>query len=619
MPEKLNLQEVKYWLSEGRSCEERQRKELIERNHYPLLVQYYEGRQFEETRLDRGVRSNEQMAVINEFFPNTNSLISEIMYQNPDIVTEARKPQAEDGEELMKAALTYAFEETGSLIENRLALFDMLYAGFSAVEVGHLIERDNAPMRLPEDRKLGVIDKIKKIINPQSEAEAEEKAEQQSPIMEATYATNEKTYVRRWNPLNVLFDWKAERFRDSRYILKKIYMSKAEFDVKYPKFKDKVSATETMEFAKHDDQKEKKTILLYEFQIAKKNNEYWNLVVTPSYQAEAIDYWKRPYTHDGFNMKIGMLHKYGKLYPISTGQVNKKLQDDLNNYVTHMMEVAERTIPKYGINTQFVKEDGIEALRSPFVNDVVKVDGAPAANIQPIAQPKVSAENKELLILFQAHKDKLWSVSEARTQGKSTARFATELQIQEAGFQARQVDIQEGLRELIVEELEALKDIIAEFWDEPYFFKVTGGPKPVWYIGEVDPESGVVINPETRTNAALADLLTGDYNLKVDISTALRPSQEKRKKDMVDFANWITSPQVIQFLQMSGLTLNPQVIANVAEEFKMNPETLFTQAPPPQPEPQEVGETTTKTTQERADETGNKQKVEQTQKEKVFQ
>ena len=40
---KLNAKEVAFWLSEAKSCEERQLQHLIRRNNYPFLVNYYEG------------------------------------------------------------------------------------------------------------------------------------------------------------------------------------------------------------------------------------------------------------------------------------------------------------------------------------------------------------------------------------------------------------------------------------------------------------------------------------------------------------------------------------------------------------------------------------------------
>ena len=65
------------------------------------------------------------------------------MYQNPDILVEATNPMAEEDLPLMKAALKYGWDKTNALIENRVALFDMLYAGYCAVEVDILPELKN--------------------------------------------------------------------------------------------------------------------------------------------------------------------------------------------------------------------------------------------------------------------------------------------------------------------------------------------------------------------------------------------------------------------------------------------------------------------------------------------
>src|SRR3990167_3790557 len=136
-PLKLTTAEIQFWLSEARSCEERQKTELIQKHNYPFLVNYYEGIE----KMDAAhphVAAQHKMAIINEFFPNTNALISEIMFKNPDILLEATKPQAEEGLPVMKSAINYAWDKTDALVENRVALFDMLYAGYCAIEVDML-------------------------------------------------------------------------------------------------------------------------------------------------------------------------------------------------------------------------------------------------------------------------------------------------------------------------------------------------------------------------------------------------------------------------------------------------------------------------------------------------
>ena len=85
---KLSWNEVNYWLEEARSCEDKQQQMLVSRNNYPLLVKFYEGFQSQSTV--------KKSVIINEYFPNINALISEIMYQNPDFVVNATKPDAEE-------------------------------------------------------------------------------------------------------------------------------------------------------------------------------------------------------------------------------------------------------------------------------------------------------------------------------------------------------------------------------------------------------------------------------------------------------------------------------------------------------------------------------------------
>ena len=587
---KLSTAEVKFYIEEARSCEERQRQELIHSNSYPLMVSFYEGfDRVDATSIHPHVSTKQRLAIINEYFPNTNAIIAEIMYKNPDIIVEAAKPQAEAEEGTMKAALQYGFDKADALTENRIALFDMLYAGYSPVEVDHLTEENTKGQfkMIPDEEEMQQRDTslVQKAVNKfrrgkkaTNAEEAEEDLAKEKPPEETEYATNEMTYVRRWNPLDVPLDWRARRLKDRRYNLKKVWMSRADFVVKYPKFKDRaVTESEGFRFSHHSHtihSSHSERVLLYEFQVKKQNNEYWNIIVSPHITNEEIDIFKRPYVTNGFNMKIGTLHKYGKLYPRSMAQINRKMQEEMNNYVRHQMDVAERNIPKRIADKNKVKGDAIEALNSTKVNDLALVDGNPNAALVAAPHTNVSIENKELFGLFQDQKNKLWSVQEARVGGRSVPKFAEELKIQTAGFETKQIDIQEGLRALIKEELETFKDIIVNFWDEPVFLKITGLPKPKWYEPAIDPNTGKVLNP-------LADLLTGDYFVKVDISSALRPNKIQKRNDAIQFLQLFFQPGVLELFQSQGKTLNIEEIAKIAKEFGLTPETLFIPFQPP--------------------------------------
>lgn len=580
---KLTMNEVKYWLEEGKKCEDRFKIEVTKRNNYPFLILYFEGIE-KINALSPFVTTAESYAIINEYFPNTNAKISELMYRYPDIIATATKPDAEGNEGLMKSALDYGFKKTDALIENRVALFDMLYAGYCAIEIDHIVDEGENVQGLPSEDQMNknaqdtrpLLQKAKDFLTGTQE-QVENKIESDFPPKEEAYATNEKTYIRRWCPVNIPLDHRAGTLRDRRYNLKRIELTQAEFNAKYPLFKDKVRATDNIQdFDRLDGQDHKRKVLLYEFQIKKRNNEYWNIVVSNQSPTEEIDCWKRPYVTNGFNVKIGTLHKYGKLYPISFAQINKKMQDEMNHYVKFLMECAERTIPKYGVNKNNVKADGIESLRSGMVNDIVLVDGQPAVNIQPIAPSIVSRENKEMMQIFTDQKQKLWNVSQSKLAGTSNANFASEVNIQEMGFVQSSADVQEGLRLVMKEQIETLKDIIVQNWDGEYFFKITGGQMPKWYVPQT------VVNPLTNQPMVLnplTDILTGDYELDIDILSAMRPNREQKKKETVDFLTWCINV-LAPYLMSQGKNINVEDVKKAVAQFGMNPDTFIIDTQP---------------------------------------
>ena len=73
----------------------------------------------------------------------------------------------------------------------------------------------------------------------------------------------------------------------------------------------------------------------------------------------------------------------------------------------------------------------------------------------------------------------------------------------------------------------------------------------------------------------LSDMLTGDYNIKVDISTALRPSKERRRAEIIEYLTWLVNPAVSQWLMAQGKMVNVESITKVAKDFGLNPESLL--------------------------------------------
>jgi hypothetical protein len=582
MPENPNKMfdstKTAFWLQEIKSSEERKTAEMMKRNSYPDVVQFYEG-EIKSTASYTTGEPKKRLAYINDYFPNTNALIAETVYQNPDIILTATKPTArnarmeevdvEGNTETLKSGMNYGFKKTDAILENRIALFDMMYAGICFVEVDHAREKKDRQAQKPRT----LMDRILK--RNQTQEEIEKERSESEPPQEKGYSMHEETYIRRWNPLLCGLDYRAERVKDVRFVYKIFKIPYAEFIAQYPDYENKVHADAgDVPFSLHKHEQYRRMVLYYEVQHFLKNGIVENFIIAPSYPHEEIDYWLRSYDTNGFNLKIGVLDAYGRLYPKSRAAVVYPNHADKSEYMTFMMEVAERSIPRIGYNKDKVKEDGKRGLESKKVGALVPTTGD-RNSVWNIEAPKVSVENKELIAMMEAQTERLWGVSKSRIAGKSEAEFATDIEIQEAGFQERRIDLQEGLRRLIRAELDTLKDIIVSFWDYPIWFKITGGSKPTWYEPQIDPNTGIVLNP-------LTDILTADYEVDVDITSMRMPNKNQKRKETVDYLTWLINSVYPILLQPQGYTINVDEIKKSAKEFGFNPENLIVQLQQPE-------------------------------------
>jgi len=572
----MTHEELQFWFAEIESSEQKKEDRLKKRNNYPELISYYEGEYGRETySLKDGTKH--KLAVQNEYFPNINMLISEIMYQYPDIVTEPTKPTTvrpdiidpmtglprvidnEANAPILKGALTYLVKKLGALDENKLALFDMLMAGICGVEV-NIVNKN--PQPIPE--KPGMIDRIKKL----TQRRIEENISKEEPTPEEIYAKETKTYIRRWSPLDFGFDYTVNRVGDAKYVYKIIKKTYAEAVAEYPEIEGHVAGGESIAYSTHSHDANKKTVTFYEVQHRKKDNVYETFLLCKGYKYRELYRYDRPYQMNGFNLKIGMLDDYGVDFPISRAQLNKTVQDDINNYLTHKMEVAERNIPKrwYNKNKVLDTPEGLQALNSNKTMDNVGVDGG-GEHIGIVPMASASNDNNELLMVFERTKEKLWGVSGQRLQVGTKPEFAEELKIQEAGFQSRQVTIQQGLRKIMVAQVDTLKDIIAQLWDDSMWFKITGGSKPTWYQPEFAAD-GTILNP-------LSEILSLDYEVDIDIVSALRPNKEFRKKETVEFLTWLINIAYPAVIMPQGYIINVDEIKEVARDYGFSPDNLI--------------------------------------------
>jgi len=578
----MTFHEVDFWLKEIESSERKKDVKLKARNNYPDLLKYYEGEIAKEI-IDLKTGLKTKTVHQNEYFPNVNELIGEFRFDNLEIIAEPTKPfsvkpdiidpatrlpKVIDNEKqapILKGALKYLWKKLGGGEENDLGLFDKLMAGISAIEVNIVNPNPNplAPVEEPN-----ILNRIRKNLSPNK---VEEDIAKEEPSQEEIQAKETNLFIRRWNPLEFGFDYKVDRACDRKWNYKIIRKTYAEAIAEFPELDGKVTAQEKIEFSAHIEERMKKTVIFYQVEHRKKNNVYEVFLLAKGYKEKSLYRFDRPYTTNGFNLKIGMLDDYGVPYPISRAQLNKTTQDDINSYLTFKMQNAERNIPKRWYNKNKVTDTELEILNNKEVMGNVGVDGG-GENIGIVPQSAVSKDDNELYGILDTTKRKLWGVSGERLQVGTSPEFAEELKIQERGFQARQIASQKGLRHHLRAQIETLKDIVVQLWDDPMWVKITGSPKPEWYQPQMNPD-GSVANP-------LSEILSLDYEIDIDVTTALRPNKEFRKKETIEYLTWLIQTAYPTVLLPQGFSINPEEIKKSAKEYGFSPENLIIKLQP---------------------------------------
>lgn len=587
-----------FWKSEIRSSLKRQKTEFIDRINYNELVRYFEGLQYPGNK--------SLLAIVDEYSPAILSVITSVYYQDPTVQVEAANPQA-DGMiqpslmyliqnpqfkpfslvDLLKGSLSYGMIKSGMKEENQIATFDLMIAGYACVEVNHNSVNQEAPttdkMSNPmADAMQGAtsmigsfVDGAKKMLGMGDNA-SKNPQEVEEEVMRDTQSNlrtdfTDKTYCKRYNPLDILFDPRADVFKESRWIGKRIRMTVSEFNAKYPQFKDQVSAssneTYELQYSEYNNKDNKKGVTLYEVEIKKNGPRNCVLVFHPSLD-EPVDYYERAIITNNFAVKYGSIDKYGKIYPMSRGRKAKGPQDDINHYMTIQFEHVDRAQRKIAVFMDGLTESGKAAQRSADVYAIVE-KSTPQPVYETMPAPSVVPENEMIVLTMKDSINKSVGSNNLAKGEKSDNSTLGQDEIQQNQFQVNINSVQDALQDMCDQEIDELKDIQQQVWDGKDYFKVTGiQGGDAWY----DPSMG-----------PLADLLVGDYTVRTNIASSARSNPMKDRKDLMEVTTFITSPLIVQFAQMHGKIPSMEPLNNLIKQYNMNPEMVFEQAPlPPQ-------------------------------------
>lgn len=251
------------------------------------------------------------------------------------------------------------------------------------------------------------------------------------------------------------------------------------------------------------------------------------------------------------------------------------LQQELNKTRSHLITHRRRNVAKLFAKRQSLKQDAIDALQSPIVNDVAFVDGEVPLDdlVKPLELPNLSADVYNVSSIMQEDIYEITGVNEyLRGAGPDIRRTATEASIIEGASniksQFKLTQIEETTREIGAILLGIMADVFPQTEYDELQLYLSGrdaeavkrediGQQMAEAEGDSDMMAELQAQMEQPADAIVSpspDIFEGEYEVEVEShSTELRNPvlKEQKAREMVEIIM-----SMAQILPQFGVNIN---------------------------------------------------------------
>ncbi len=615
-------------LREDRSIHE---KMYIQRIEPHKILAYYEGTRIPGDLKNSHIATTQQAIgendeldlsriALNKIFPATNTVATTLYPSNPGFTAGAKREQDEFKANIAQASMNYYFEEMNALEVNQRAIINAWLFGFGVVKQGWrtVFKRKSEVSLIPGDAKnkvptlrdrLGITSEKPSSVNVETDNDDE-------------FVALSEPFIYSVPTSDILLDG-SQPFDKGKRITHHIRRSL--YDVKKSGMYDTSDAF-MEKFGTKRDEREVMLDLWEKWVLLPGGWHILTMVDGPAGEWKQPLRWdKSPYLSEGNAFKLLRLNLEPDMtYPISHMAAGQRIHRQSD----YILSLQLKHIRKHRSLDLFYEK----ALDTQTKNAIKKNEiGGYGFSSKPLAEgihTHVGGNTipKDLFAMQAIVLDNLQeilSVSGARAESgtkKGQDPTATRDKIAEFGNQLRTQTMQDQVNLFLKKQGIKLLQDIKQFATSPVLFKVTG-------LNMTNPETGKNVTEEwvefaTENNPpALKEAIQGDFDIKIDATNLARRDTGLIRQQMEQMLGLMGNPVFVQLLQSEGTQFNfTEFLKDLFGNFETisNPNKYFNQTDEEpqqeQAEPVEVGENIVKRTQQ--DESGNK--VEETNKEKVF-
>ena len=517
-------------------------------------------------------------APLNLVYPIVRTILPTLFYQRPRVnaIPDSRNGQAADDafyvSELLNRDIRdpdLRFKETG-----QLAVFDGVVPGAGFVKIGYATEFGPDILPTKAETRTTFRERIKQQVQNAMEVIGLVKPKEEEPEPEKVHEDltirSETPYLQWVSPFDMAIDPRARDLTDALWIGQCFRRTIGEIkrDRRYSQEKSSLTGDPIEESRIPDS-------FIEEFQTAEvwevhyKNPDSPTGITTLTFAktqslTKALMHEHNVYDIGGWQYEWLAPNKHGhRLWPISALSVCRPLLDRINSSFATVLEQLDKFVAKVVVNAR-VSKDGMNALLSPAIGAVVKIDDSEDVHsaITVVSMDQLNAEIVRFLDYCVDYIILITGLTRAQLTGLTTANTATEIQVGQSGAQTRRTDESNVVGDFF-------NRVVTKYWRAKIQFQDVTEIDLLQQSGIPNPQTGIETTswyPPIDEERAKR-LKSTRFTFALELGSIQKPNLEIVRAQFENFIRVLMEPVITNGLALEGKRLSAEAAIRQYTKF----------------------------------------------------
>ena len=566
----------KEYASKMRTCHE---KEFIKQIDPPLMRMLYRGFKLKHNEeqdayfYDRASDENfysdkSNFLTLSRMFQSANTILPNLMYQVPRVITIPKKGATPQSAALMSAALNHYNILNESKRENQEAIMNTWFYGIGWKKLGYrtvFFPRDPIAQE-PES----MLDKFGEAMGQMKQNILGLKPDNLESKERPDIVDYETLFNNSESPLNIMLDHKAD-LRNCKAILHRL--PRTLYDLENFGDYDEEALTEIYE--KFKSQKGTRLssrevdLNLNELHIQQRNGT-WILTWVDEYE-KALKYDKSSYQGKGFQFEpLVFTNEPGVRYPVSHMKVGSQAQLKIDDMATLFLDTISRVRNQIIMNEKILSPGQKKAVELNKTGGIIWTNKPiTGTDFAQLTNPAVSTDIPTLMAVCQQNLTEIMGTDEQMISGNSKNKTLGQDELARVGTKIRESGMVDKVHDFLVNQLRkegillktySKAELHLQVSKKDYYRTDTGAPIQDEWLSFMTPDSPI----------SLKEKLQGDFDYDVNMYEAIRPDKKALQQEYMQAIELFAKPELQDALLNAGVKVRiDKLVEGFAKQFEL--------------------------------------------------